>query len=332
MNIRPALPSDKPEMIRLLSQSLGDDVIPQSEAFWNWKHEQNPFGPSYVRLAEEGGELVGLRAFMKWKWTWNDTTFDAIRAVDTATHPGFQGRGIFKKLTLNLVDTCRMDGVHFIFNTPNEKSKPGYLKMGWVEQGNMPLKLKIRRPLSLVYSRLARNGKSVDLSDDPSPVQEWRSGVLDLLNDHVRKAAQLTTAMSPAYLAWRYANNPLYRYNYFTDGKNYLLVSRVKQHAFTKELRLVDFILLDKNADSRTVNALLKKEVNRFCALHKINVVSMSGVQFRLYKNYFRWMGIVPVRALGPMITLRDLNMEDRFASLREPQNWSYSLGDLELF
>lgn len=66
--------------------------------------------------------------------------------------------------------------------------------------------------------------------------------------------------------------------------------------------------------------------------MHNINLVSMSGVQFQLYQNYFRWMGIVPVRALGPMITLRDLNMEDRFASLKEPKNWSYSLGDLELF
>ncbi|WP_121356715.1 GNAT family N-acetyltransferase [Flavisolibacter nicotianae] len=332
MNIRPARPSDKPAMIRLLSQSLGDDVIPQSEDFWTWKHEQNPFGPSYVLLAEEDGVIVGLRAFMKWKWQLNDTTFDAIRAVDTATHPDFQGRGIFKKLTMNLVETCRRDGVHFIFNTPNEKSKPGYLKMGWVEQGKMPLKLKIRKPLAVVYSRLVRNGKTIDKSEDPSPPQEWRADVLDLLKGYVQKAVYLTTAISPAYIAWRYADNPLFRYNYFTDGKSYLLISRVKQHAFTKELRLVDFILLDEQANPQALNALLKKEVRSFCALHNINLVSMSGVQFQLYQNYFRWMGIVPVRALGPMITLRDLNMEDRFASLKESKNWSYSLGDLELF
>ncbi|MDH5380092.1 MAG: hypothetical protein OEW75_04520, partial [Cyclobacteriaceae bacterium] len=28
---------------------------------------------------------------------------------------------------------------HFIFNTPNEKSRPGYLKMGWVDAGRLPV-------------------------------------------------------------------------------------------------------------------------------------------------------------------------------------------------
>ncbi len=54
----------------------------------------------------------------------------AVRAVDTATHPDHQGRGIFSTLTPTRSRRCgsRAD---LVFNTPNEKSLPGYLKMGW---------------------------------------------------------------------------------------------------------------------------------------------------------------------------------------------------------
>jgi hypothetical protein len=64
MQIRPATPQDKPAMIELLKKSLGEGLIPKSEALWTWKHEQNPFGASFVLLAEENGALIGLRAFI----------------------------------------------------------------------------------------------------------------------------------------------------------------------------------------------------------------------------------------------------------------------------
>src|SRR5690242_1982453 len=70
MQIRPATPQDKPAMIGLLKKSLGEGMIPKSEALWDWKHEQNPFGASFVLLAEENGVLIGLRAFMQWQWKW----------------------------------------------------------------------------------------------------------------------------------------------------------------------------------------------------------------------------------------------------------------------
>ena len=98
MIIRPATYDDTPAIIELLKKSLGESMIPKSAALWSWKHEQNPFGPSFVLLAEENNELIGVRAFMQWQWVWNDKIYRAIRAVDTATHPKHQGRGIFKKL------------------------------------------------------------------------------------------------------------------------------------------------------------------------------------------------------------------------------------------
>ena len=200
-------------MIELLKMSLGESTIPKSESLWNWKHEENPFGHSYVLLAEENNELVGLRAFMKWGWQWQGKTYHAIRAVDTATHPAHQGKGIFKKLTLHQIGICKQEGVSFVFNTPNTQSKPGYLKMGWVEQGKLPLKFKILRPFSLAYGRLFEKGKVANTEERVSPSSPWDPAIANLVSSVVTQPDLLSSKVSPAYISWRYANNPLFGYH-----------------------------------------------------------------------------------------------------------------------
>ena len=37
------------------------------EAFFDWKHEQNPFGRSPAWVAVDGGEVVGFRTFLRWE-------------------------------------------------------------------------------------------------------------------------------------------------------------------------------------------------------------------------------------------------------------------------
>lgn len=332
MQIRTSTPQDKPAMIELLRMSLGESTIPKSESLWNWKHEENPFGQSYVLLAEENNMLVGLRAFMKWEWEWKGKIYKAIRAVDTATHPEHQGKGIFKKLTLHQIGVCKQEGVSFVFNTPNTQSKPGYLKMGWVEQAKLPLKFKILRPVSLAYNRFFDKNKQAGEEEQPTVSSSWEAGVSDLVVNTKTRSELLSSRITPAYISWRYARNPLFRYDYFTDKKNFLLVSRIKKHSFANELRLVDFMSLNPGMDVKRINRDVKKQVIDFCRQNKIHFISISGLQYKLNKDCFEWMGLLPVRDLGPIITLKDLNMGDQFQELLKIENWSYSLGDLELF
>ena len=88
----------------------------------------------------------------------NRDVFDlAVRAVDTATDPGWRRRGLFSELTRQLVEEVRRDGTAFVFNTPGASSRPGYLKLGWQEVGRLPL---LVRPLrSLASSWIPRSGR-----------------------------------------------------------------------------------------------------------------------------------------------------------------------------
>jgi GNAT superfamily N-acetyltransferase len=332
MLLRAANPDDRPAIIQLLRQSLGESSIPKSEALWVWKHELNPFGPSYVMVAEENNTLVGVRAFMQWEWRRDGKIYKSVRAVDTATHPDYQGKGIFKKLTLEQAAICEAQGVQFIFNTPNLQSRPGYLKMGWVQQGRMPLKIKLLRPLSMGWAKLFDKQKFPGSTIDPTPFQKWTNDVLGLPDRYTSVTTCLSTVVSAQYISWRYANNPLFSYNYFTDNQYFLLIGRIKNHAYTRELRLVDFVLLDPAADKRYLNSYIQQAVLRYCNKEQIGFISFSGRQYRENRHCFKWMGYLPVRALGPVITLRDLNMKDKFHHLLRIQNWCYSIGDLELF
>lgn len=332
MLLRPANASDRPAIIELLRQSLGDSTIPKSEALWQWKHEQNPFGPSYVLVAEENNILTGVRAFMQWDWTRKGKIYKTVRAVDTATHPSHQGKGIFKKLTLQQLALCEQEGVQFVFNTPNTQSRPGYLKMGWVIQGRMPMKIKLLQPWAMGRAKFFNKEKFRQSIVDPTPFQKWTSDVLALTEKYRQQPDQLTTALSAQYISWRYANNPLFNYNYFTDGQHFILISRIKNHGFTKELRLVDFVLLDPASDIGPINRYMREAVRAYCEEQQIGFIAFSGLQYRAFRAYFAWMGWLPVRALGPVITLRDLNMKETFHHLLNTRNWCYSIGDLELF
>ena len=49
-------------------------------------------------------------------------TWEAVCAVDPATHPNEQGGGIFKRLTASLLKVLCDEGVAHVFNTPHERS------------------------------------------------------------------------------------------------------------------------------------------------------------------------------------------------------------------
>ena len=91
------------------------------------KHLKSPYGPSICFIAKEGDNFVGVRLFSRGELC-NGTKF--LQAVDTATHPDYQGKGVFKKLiNYSLNDPEIKDSL--LINFPNEKSFPQYLKYGW---------------------------------------------------------------------------------------------------------------------------------------------------------------------------------------------------------
>ncbi|HEU4749505.1 MAG TPA: GNAT family N-acetyltransferase, partial [Acidimicrobiia bacterium] len=99
--IRPYHAGDLNGVLEILRAALGESpILQRTSELWAWKHQLNPFGPSLILVAEVAGRLAGVRALMRWELSLPDgSRLRCLRAVDTATHPQFERRGIFRKLT-----------------------------------------------------------------------------------------------------------------------------------------------------------------------------------------------------------------------------------------
>jgi GNAT superfamily N-acetyltransferase len=156
--VRAAEPGDDATALPMLRASLGKVDDPHYEQFLQWKHRENPFGVSPAWVALHDGVVVGYRTFLRWEFLTDDgRVLRAVRAVDTATDPAYRGLGIFRTLTLQGVSELTLAGDGIVFNTPNDQSRPGYLKMGWTLARRLPVGVLPRGPrsvLSMVSSRV----------------------------------------------------------------------------------------------------------------------------------------------------------------------------------
>ena len=204
---------DMPAVVELLRASLGESPFQTPELF-RWKHIDNPFGRSVMLVAEVDEAIVGLRAFMRWQLDSGGGTIRCGRAVDTATHPDYLRRGIFRRLTTEALDVARDIGLQLIFNTPNERSRPGYLKMGWSDVG--PIRVLVRpHPTRLLRGRHGSFPNLDELLPMAIPIESDSHTNAEITSEHSADDAAgtgLRTPRSNQYLRWRFAGHPTARY------------------------------------------------------------------------------------------------------------------------
>ena len=117
---------------------------------------------------------------------------------------------------------AREIGIELVFNTPNEKSRPGYLKMGWEAVGRVPLRARPFKPLrsatKLGHFWLGR----ADTSAVPAPIRNAED-VLSKIDIEPylvtwRAEQRYHTARTSDYLRWRYASVPHIDYGGAVEG------------------------------------------------------------------------------------------------------------------
>jgi len=310
LTIRPAVPGDRPAIIDVAVRALrwrGDE---RDRAFFTWKHDDNPFGPSPAWVAVDDGEIVGFRTLLRWELTRRTDRLRMLRAVDTASAPEHQGRGIFRRLTLTAVAELTAGRYDAVFNTPNPQSRAGYLKMGWSALGRPTLDVRPRGPLAV--ARMARSRVAAGKWSEPTTVGQPAGAVfgttgVDSLLAGLPAPAGWTTPRTAAYLRWRYGFEPLnYRTVEVRDG---LAVFRVRRRGPSREVALCEW--LAPRPDRRALGRLLR-------AAGDYLVGSDLGLAH----------GVVPVPRLGPVVTWRPLARPE----VPGLADLSLRLGDLELF
>jgi GNAT superfamily N-acetyltransferase len=321
--LRRATDEDRPGIIKLCRASLGWEEGDPNESFFAWKHDENAFGPSPSWVAEApDGSLAGLRVFLRWRFRDGaGRALQAVRAVDTATHPDWQGKGIFTKLTLGALPDLQADGIDLVFNTPNDKSRPGYLKMGWSEVGKVPVGVRFgglgtlrtvarARTAAEMWSEESAVGESaVDVLADTAAVQR--------LLDSCAPEGRITTDRSPAYLQWRYRFDPL-RYRAVLVGDSIedgLVILRLRRRGPALECAVCEVLVPGRRSARRTMSQVARDSSADY-------LLRCSSVTAGLRDAF------VPAPQLGPILTWRPLGRP----SVPAMGDLSLTLGDVELF
>lgn len=325
LDVRRATDDDLAAVLDLLQASLGwvpDDAYAR---FFAWKHHHSPAGrsPAWVAVdAAAGDRVVGFRTFSRWQFERGDETVTAVRAVDTATHPDYQGRGIFSQLTRHALDELADEGVAFVFNTPNERSRPGYLKMGWQLVERLPVAAAIRSPLAL--TRLARARTPADKWSVPTavgvPIGEALSdaaAVAELLDAARPHDGRLRTRRTPAHLTWRYGFEPLHYRALVGPGgvAEGIVVFRLRRRGPALEAAVCEQIV--PAGDGATAAALVRRVLRETGADHAVQIGRAQPRRGRL-----------PVPGQGPTLVWRAVTETD----MPPADRWDLALGDIELF
>ena len=296
-----------PAIVELAGRALGWDPADPNEAFFRWKHLDNPAGPSPMWVATAGAELAGFRTMMRWNFRQDGRPRTAVRAVDTATSPDHRRKGIFRLLTDAAVHELITADIGFVFNTPNEKSRPGYLSMGWEQAGRIPARVSPAGVGSIPRLLQARTAAAkwsevLDAGDD----------IDDVADDFAQPAGDgVQTDRTATYLRWRFGFEPL-RYRVIqTDAA--AAVVRVRRRGPAMEA-----VIAEVNAPSVAASRTLFRTIRRLPGVdHLLTVANPPHVA--------PWLPQIP--RLGPILTTRNL-------AQRPPQlqDFRLSLGDLELF
>jgi GNAT superfamily N-acetyltransferase len=335
LTVRPYTDEDEGAVIDLLEASLGGGPAGErSREFFRWKHIDNPFGRSLMLVAEADDRLVGLRAFMRWRFRAGDREIRAVRAVDTATHPDYQGRGIFSRLTLQATEMLAGEA-DLVFNTPNDKSLPGYLKMGWKAVGKIPVAVRVRRPIRFIRGL---PGLKEPATSAPGPAVRTpiaatalsdEAALSPLLAAAARSGdGRLATERTLPYLRWRYGSAPLLDYRALVQGDRGeptgVAIFRVRPRGRLWETTIAEVVV--RPGDRRTVRLLLHEvaaqaDVDHMTCSFPSGSAQAAGARRHLF-----------VPSPGGLTFVVNVLEADQIPDPVVRASWALTLGDLEVF
>lgn len=332
--IRPATAEDLDQILELLRSALGPGTVPRTAAFWRWKHRSNPFGSSPAWVALDGERIVGLRTFLRWRWRRGRKLIDAVRAVDTATHPDWQRQGIFWQLTRASLDRLTADGCGFVFNTPNRRSGAGYRKLGWRPALKPAIYIRPLKPLRMAGAAIRgkESRPAADLAAFPAIGKLLRWAKLDsLLEEYDRDwGKRLHTARDRDYLRWRYAEIPGVDYRSLwttASAESVAIVFRTRMRRSMREVLISEIL---GRGDRAVRQGLFEQMIERLRKESDIDYLVAAAPNGSPEASSLRKAGFKRAPS-GPSLMIRPLSGGLGDAELAS-DCWQLSIGDLEIF
>lgn len=315
IRIRPSKEPDIPRILDLLNGVFSNQEyfgISRTLEWWNWKYERNVFGKSTIMIAEDNDQIVGARIFWAWDFVCRGQILKAYQPVDTVIHPGYQGQGLFTKLTVKALKQATEIGADLLFNFPNQNSLPGYLKLGWNYVAKLSWLVKPLRPFHLLKNlKNKEKATPVELDEKYRITPEMCDGLLE------RESFDglLRTRQSKEFLWWRYEENLFFKYGALqvTEGRKKLsAIFEVNQKGTRIEMIIVDIL-----GDCTLIKRLFKELISIGKAM---NVDFMTTIMTNGYEmEKLRPLGFMKVRKKNLVALPLNFSLENKATNI---DNW----------
>jgi hypothetical protein len=313
---------NEPAVLALLAGAFGrwpTGLDAEPRAFFRWKHETSPFGPSIRLVAKVDGEVAGFLALMPWRLCFAGVTYETMRGVDIAVAPQFQRLGVAAALIAASRSNYSSD-IALAWSNPNQRSRPGVLNAGRKRVDGLP------RFVGFGGAALG-TGRRLFASGPPLPADESVVAALadEALLERVLSGpgpiGRISTASDAEFLRWRYGQQGDYRavVSEHPRAGAGIAIFRTRMHGRFSVARICE--LLTEGGDERVVRELVRQVRQRARTLFLVCAFTSSRAARRC--------GLVRSRRTAMIAAnpLRDGLVPDP----TQASAWALSLGDLEL-
>lgn len=309
--------SDWPDVVSLLTACYGESATHASlYERWNLKC---PAAGSAFSVVEVDGRVVGAQPMLLHEWRDGATSVRGGVLTGVVVHPSHRRQGLFSALVQGCLREAWTQGATFVLTMPNERSRPGFLRMGWTELGDRSVLARPLRPLP-------KGGGAIRSADDVS------REVAELQARHQMAFPGVAVSRTPEWWRWRFAGSA---------GRSYIQVLARDPQGSLEAIAvgtirasrgiaigyLVDFLAASPKALA-TVCSGLSAELARAGALGAVSVVSSPEVQRALREcGFVRVPRLMPIKRFRTVVRFRPC-AADAEARLGRLAAWNLTLGD----
>jgi hypothetical protein len=332
---------DIDDILELINITLeGKSSVHHSKAFWNWKHHKNPFGVSYgfCAIEKKMKGVVGFRMLLRWQFkTREGYVIQAVRAVDTVTHPDYRRRGIFTFLNKKALGHMRQNNIELEFNLPNKSTLPGCVKLGWKIAGSYSFQLKQlsddKKSKKLIHNNVVRPKWNDFAHENINKCKEYisknRYNVSRVVNqwEKIRKPVGDRTPRDMRYLKWRYGDCPELDYGIYVLANSRVIeglaIMRPRYWNGLKAIMLTELFLsrAEISLGCRLLDGLMAQlKADHIIAHFALGTFERQIVWECGFRSQ-RQQRIVLTYSASPFLSKAPGNSS----------NWDLTLGDLEL-
>lgn len=190
--------------------------------------------PAEVVVAECDGRLIGAQAVTYLQFVAAGKEVTAGMFTDGMTHPNYRRQGVFRKLLDETQRRAFAKEASLLFTMPNDRSLPSFQRSpGWHILPDRVLMARVVEVAGLLEDRGApkplargigalthwaiRNGSHLDASGltEVNDLAPHAAEIDALAAETLPRLGGVACSRKHAFLDWRFAKNPSWRYRYF---------------------------------------------------------------------------------------------------------------------